>query len=584
MFLITTADERTWGEPKQTIFLGTWCRVEQRRKIWSKYPDHLVPYHWDDRRKLQRDMAMLQNRLDATIPQLAETLNRLHGTSHDIPYWRLVAGPSLLLILSVVWDRLECLAAAAKAGARRTFSFADQPLFTHSFNALLTAASSSDVWNLGLYSQLLPLVPQISPEKIEIETIQLSDPPQRGMNGARALLRGIGRLCEPDIAFVDMGVKPLTLFYLQWAQGRSLHLLNSPPVPMSSLDPRLRANMKLDCGEDLFGRALTATLPQLLPGSVVEGYIATRRYGVRSLPRRARAIVTAQGQYSETFSVWAAELREKGTPIAIAQHGGHYGTDFREMLEDLEISCADRYFTWGWTRPDAKNIVPLPSPKIASVRHQMSYSPSGNLLFVFDAGHRYPNRLYATPIAGQRIRENEFWIELLNSLPPNLRARLSLRLHHVNDGYGFRELLASSGYGAFFDSSPNLARAASAARLSVIAGTSTPYLEIMAAELPMVVFQDTRFSEIRPDAEPYFLQLHDAGILLTDIPSASALLPQIWRDPAEWWGSPKVRSARENFTKRFCATDPHWPTRWKKALRELTAHKIDSAVELPHHA
>lgn len=52
-YLVTTADEKTWELNRPIIFLGEWCRIYDRRQIWSRL-DAIVakPYGLDNDQRI----------------------------------------------------------------------------------------------------------------------------------------------------------------------------------------------------------------------------------------------------------------------------------------------------------------------------------------------------------------------------------------------------------------------------------------------------------------------------------------------------------------------------------------------------
>ena len=61
--LITTSIESTWSKNNEPVlFLGEWCKLYSRYDIWSEMDSCVVPYHWDDRKKLYKDFLDLENR------------------------------------------------------------------------------------------------------------------------------------------------------------------------------------------------------------------------------------------------------------------------------------------------------------------------------------------------------------------------------------------------------------------------------------------------------------------------------------------------------------------------------------------
>ena len=93
--LITTADERTWLKDKPALFLGEWCRLFNRKKIWQYMDAVVAPYHWDNRNKIVKDYDFIQKVYEEQLKELRLRLNQIHGVDHSLRYWRILIGPWL---------------------------------------------------------------------------------------------------------------------------------------------------------------------------------------------------------------------------------------------------------------------------------------------------------------------------------------------------------------------------------------------------------------------------------------------------------------------------------------------------------
>jgi len=58
-FLVTTADERTWPKDRPILFLGEWCRLYNRRHVWSKLDAIVADPYGVEIEKKNRDKAYL---------------------------------------------------------------------------------------------------------------------------------------------------------------------------------------------------------------------------------------------------------------------------------------------------------------------------------------------------------------------------------------------------------------------------------------------------------------------------------------------------------------------------------------------
>jgi putative transferase (TIGR04331 family) len=115
-YLVTTADERTWPKDisKPVLFLGEWCKVYDRKKIWSQIDYEVVPYHWDDREALLKDNFYLRGIHEKILSELTTALNKIHSVNFSKKYWRILIGPWLYMFVEIVFDRWSMLGKAVK--------------------------------------------------------------------------------------------------------------------------------------------------------------------------------------------------------------------------------------------------------------------------------------------------------------------------------------------------------------------------------------------------------------------------------------------------------------------------------------
>ena len=115
--LITTAlPNKVRFESKNIIFLGEWCKNYSKNNVYSDESFTVIPYHWKDRSKLQKDHEYLFEFYEKLLSELCIQLNKTHGVKHTKRYWRIVIGPWLLMYLPVLWDRWESVNKACNDG------------------------------------------------------------------------------------------------------------------------------------------------------------------------------------------------------------------------------------------------------------------------------------------------------------------------------------------------------------------------------------------------------------------------------------------------------------------------------------
>ena len=71
-FLITTGLEKTIPKNQPLLLLGEWCRSISQKDKFTNLNIKILPYHWDDRRKLQKDYLYLNTLYEKLLIELGE--------------------------------------------------------------------------------------------------------------------------------------------------------------------------------------------------------------------------------------------------------------------------------------------------------------------------------------------------------------------------------------------------------------------------------------------------------------------------------------------------------------------------------
>ena len=157
MFLVTTADQRFWNSREKILFLGEWCKRYKQRHAWSRIDHHILPYHWDDRKKLYRDFLFLDQVYERGLLGLSDKLNQFHGVAHSTRYWRILIGPWLNHFIAIFYDRyLSIISAVETEKISNTWiPLWDPHDCVPSDYASFKAWYQGDEYNLYLYSWLI---------------------------------------------------------------------------------------------------------------------------------------------------------------------------------------------------------------------------------------------------------------------------------------------------------------------------------------------------------------------------------------------------------------------------------------------
>src|SRR4030042_4214387 len=378
-FLITTADERTWRTDCPVLFLGDWCKLYDRRHVWSNLDAKVVPYHWDDRGKLHQDCHYLNELYEQLLSELGTALNQFHGVSHSYRYWRILIGPWLSYFTQVVFDRWTMIQRAVKnfdISGSEILEFPwlkTVPDSLSHFDNLVAWSDQADIGNHIIYSRILQgwtdvyceRIPLVGPLNIIRSPSVASSLSLRKIINSLAQ-RSLTSLLAPfrqqtDAFLIGTYLSWELNFQLQLSLGQIPQFWSRIPLPRFEANQGIREQFQEQFkikSKDIFGfeQCLRSLIPEQIPTIYLEGYQQLLTI-VASLPwpKRPKVIFTSNNHNSDDiFKAWAAEKVESGTPLVIGQHGGHYGCGLWSFTEKHETAIADRYLTWGWGKGEQK--------------------------------------------------------------------------------------------------------------------------------------------------------------------------------------------------------------------------------------
>jgi putative transferase (TIGR04331 family) len=307
---------------------------------------------------------------------------------------------------------------------------------------------------------------------------------------------------------------------------------------------------------------------------VVEGFAGLQHEVSRSYAPDADTILSTNAHLgNDLFKLWTAARTARGTRLLVHQHGGNYGLAAFSALEDYEVSIADRFLSWGWTRKNDSTVTAMPASKLVGVGSRFKPNPSGGILVASNSVPLNFYRFAAMPVAGQNLQFVDDHLHFFRALSPSVLAQTRLRLYPID--FGWNE---AARYGDAFPAlrlaplSETFEAQVNSSRLFISTNNHTTFLETLAADFPTLLFWNPAHWELRADAQPYFDRLEQAGLWHRTPESAAALVNEIAADPASWWRQSSVQTVRREFCARFARTSPDWCREWQAQLTGPRAH------------
>jgi putative transferase (TIGR04331 family) len=571
MYLVTTADERSWKRDRPILFLGEWCRRYDRKKEWEGLDAIVAPPTGLETDQKWKDTDYLQLVANDLLVELTICLNTTHGTQYSSRYWNILLGHWLQRFVTVVFNRFRTIEQALSqyiCNGTTVFSSSDFSLATSSSDAFVWACTD-DVWNHVLYARILGF---LGFTECEIDCDALLG--NRGFSGSNKnvhrkanSLRGIARNAvarllrsfgsNQDAVIVDtyLSVAQEALLSLSLGQAPQLH--RAPEISAFETDLVLRQRLSLNTdGSVGFERFLRISLFEMIPVCYLEGY----RHMVAQAnslpwPQSPKFIFTSNRfDVDEVFKAWTADKVEGGIPYYVGQHGNLYGT-LRTSFGWPEVVTCDKFLTWGWNHEDPK-FVPAFVFTRAATNTEKIMSDGGLLLTELHA----PQRLDPEDSYYQFSLYQEDQFRLIDLLPCGILERVTVRMHPAYSRLQWCEELR------WMDRHPDVRIETGIlpiqdlirkSRLIVHSYDSTGILETLSLNIPTMCFWGGGLQHLLPSAVPYYELLRRAGILLDTPEDAAKAIATHWDGIDHWWHSCRVQEARRAFCERYARREPN---------------------------
>lgn len=314
-----------------------------------------------------------------------------------------------------------------------------------------------------------------------------------------------------------------------------------------------------------FESLLRVLLPLHVPAALLEGLADFRAMVFKPKRNRPRVLYTANALHGQLpFKLLAAEWRDQGTKLVCHQHGSAYGLDRYHPLEDYESRVTDRFYSWGWRRPD-RQVLPL-SPAYPRLHR----NPSPGILLVCCSFAPTVYRLHFHPMPGTLELVESNTEDFLKMLPGGARLMIRLNPAYNGNGASIRAKLQSfAPHAAMDDLRESIFRRYEQYSLIVHNNIGTAVLESLGYNIPTVAFYDDSTYAFRAEAQPLIDALERVGILHRSGLGAAAFVAGLGLDVAGWWHGEEVQDARRQFASQYANLSPNWRSDWEAELRGL---------------
>lgn len=563
--LVTTALFDSNENEFPILFLGEWCRLYSKQKELKKIDFSILPYHWDDRTKFERDYKELIIFYEQTLIDISNKLNLIHNVNHSLRYWRILVGPWLGYFIQILYDRWYMIQQAQKSPFQLSTNILlidDEQLIPNDMSHFLNLITS-DEWNHFIYACA------IDKNVIKCKFIEAKGSIKTKISKIKYAKKAITNLFitfynwllsistnSDGVLLINtyLSLYNLVKLTIRFRQLPVFFNLSKPIETKVNLEKRNWKFNAFDKKNDFEKYALTL-IPMHIPRVYLEGYTNLLNLSYKMpWPRTPNLIFTSNSHCSdEIFKLYCAENIEKNSKLVIGQHGGHYGIGKLSFEESHEVKISDLYLSWGWK--SFKNKV-----RPIGMLNQITSSKKkrGNkkgMLIITSVPPRYSYVMFSAVLSSQWIEDFENQSSFLNKLSKQIINNVTIRLYKNDYGwdqyYRWYDLFPNIKYD--FGANP-LRKKIQKYKLIVCTYNATTLIESLAMNIPTVIFWKTNHWELRDSAIPFFDQFKKVGIFHETFESAAQHINNIWENIEDWWISDEVVSALSTFCKNYGKT------------------------------
>ena len=542
--LVTTALIETFDKKSKNLLLGSWCKIFKDKRISGYDIDLNNTYHWNDRKKLKNDYFYLDSFYEKVLANLCKQLNIYHQTNYSERFWRIVLGPWLALFIHSTFERWENISDLKKKDflfKTKIINILHEDIIPLNYEEQVRYIPT-DIWNHYIYSIIIKEIfsNQIDINYIDVDYKNKKDPLAGSMDINLKEIQKIKKFNEFFFSkFLNKIKLVLNLFLknnkylfidtyfgkLFEAKINLLHFqmpylfkFNNQIINKPKKINRNDFTVDFSTSSD-FENFIKKNISDFIPFSLLENFdLINNNFSKNYLPKKLDVILTSHILRDTNYSRYCAQQLEKGTKLIHGQHGGVYGQYKFTWSEDHELKISDKFLSWGWSGSNNK-IYPFgitkPINKI-TIGKNKKINACNNLLIILRARGRYTQLINSSTGSDQFLEYINNNIKFGKKLNSKIRKEnLVLRFHTRKFAWLEEERWKDN----FGDLNMNwgdkpIADMINESKIVVSSYLGTSYLETLAANIPTIVFENLKNTEINDECLKHLNELKKVGIFL----------------------------------------------------------------------
>lgn len=551
---------------KNLYLLGDWCSRYQKLDNCISHS-----YHWNDQKKLTKDLKKLEILYEEILKDLSKNLNKIHGVKKKNKYWRILIGPWLYFYLTSLYDKWEIVRSFCSKNKNKKINIfivkkkysLPVPFDTEDFYKI---SKYDDYWNYFLFleaikknlgnknlkiNKSLDIKPKILEEKKQAFSI------------CRSLKKKIIEYLSIFSFFFNKTIidypyinnKEILTLSLKIKQfpSFSFNFFKVEKVKTTQENNDLRKKLISIQKKDEFFNFFLRNIIFAFPKVFLENYKNTLKSKFFFASLFTKNIFSASNYLmNEGFKIWAANQESLGVNFNIMRHGGF--VDQRERGRhtfDHLYKISNHYCDWN-NGKDKKtvHIPPLQLHKFINLKK----NTNRNKLIILEPSYSpYNNKCSLYPHNELYLKNLKFSNLFLKNLKTKIRNQSLERFLDLKTKKNIKNIVSNKIHVNYCDLKKNIINHFEEAKIIICKYIETPVVEALYSGLPFLILVPKETINI-----PYYGKVYDLlksnNLLFHDPILASNFINKNYDNLDKWRNSKKVVKACEDIKKIIANT------------------------------
>ena len=569
--LITTGLKEIKGG-KDDLFLGEWCLVNNKLKDnQNKY--EVCDYHLNIKKKLQIGHIYLTSLYKKILPAVSQSLNVYHGTKKSKKYWEIIVGPTLVQLLSILWDRWQTISIVIKKHRILQIpivNYSSQDFITQDFNDLFTKVSTH-YWNNCIFSELIKKNFKVKIAKIKRKKKYTKKRPFNYWSKNK-LLKEFKSFQSKKCKFIffDEKLNDYNLLKFCLTQGS---FFNKHNVFTRNIELKKKINQRNITinfnTQNSFEKIIVRKIINFFPISHLEGM---NKIGAitKKINLKSKYIFTVYGHVNnDFFKVWLAEqIESKNSKLIIAHHGG---TIEKEVNFNSWENVSDKLIGWEKKDKPSKKYIQL-NPNFLDKEGQnlkkiYKIFFKNRILFFTSSSSLYTYRLEDRVLSSQIMSYLNHWKFFFNNLPLKLKNKIIIRNNPQFDPWNLNKNLNSFFKRKVCSNIKDVYKDIYSSKILINTSISTTFFQSMDSGIPTMLLLKDDLWNLSLNGKKIYNIFKKNKIIFTNPNQMVDHLITIYKDPIIWWNAKETVEARNLFNEHFMKNGDF--NDWCKYLKSL---------------